>query len=174
MKYAYVHKNLRQLNLERMVIFGCHVLTMIACFLPWFAATPAYERIFYYSSFRGPGFLIGICIFLISLSVVILFLDKILERNVIKIPFNENYFFITAGIQQVFLIVLMWSVLLATGNNYAEHSLRFGIFVAFAVQVCALVATFLNFQLDKQHEAKAFFQHPEPPKPEKPNDNQSS
>lgn len=166
MKYAYIHKNIRTLNLEKLVIFGCHFLTLIACFLPWFAAKPAYEKIFYYSSFRGPGFLIGIVIFLISLSVVVTFLDKIFERNAIRFPFNENYFFFGAGLQQVFLIILMWSVLIATGNNYAEHSIRFGIFVAFAVQVCGLVATFLNFQLDKQHQAKAFFRHPELPKKE--------
>lgn len=170
MRYAYIHKNLRELNFESQVILGCHVLTMAACFMPWFAARPAYDDFFWYSSFRGPGFLMGIMIFLISLSVVILFLDRILERNVIKLPFNANYVYLFAGAQQIFLIVLMWSVLLATGNSYTEHTLRFGIFMAFTVQICGLVATFLNFQLEKQKEAKSFFQHPEAPKAETTNE----
>ena len=140
--------------------------------MPWFTATPSYEKLFWYSSFKGPGFLIGTFIFLISLVVVVTFLDKILERNIIKMPFSQNYFYLGTGLQQIFLIVLMWSVLLATGSNYAEHSLRFGIFMAFAAQICGLVATFLNFQLDKQKEAKAFFQHPEVPKTEKPHEQQ--
>jgi hypothetical protein len=172
MKHAYIHKNLRELNFESQVILGCHFLTLLACFMPWFAATPAYEQVFWYNSFKGPGFMIGTVIFIISLLVVVTFLDRILERNVIKLPFSRNYVYLFAGVQQIFLIVLMWSVLMATGSNYADHSLRFGIFMAFAVQVCGLVATFLNFQLEKQKQAQSFFQHPETPKPEAPHDKQ--
>lgn len=172
MKYAYVHKNLRELNFEEQVIFGSHVLTILACFAPWFAATPAYETVFWYTGFGGPGFLIGICVFLISLGISFTFVDRLLEKNSIKLPFKWNYLYAAAGIQQIFLIILIWSVLIAIGSSYADHSLRFGIFMAFAVQVCGLVATFLNFQLDKQKEAKAFFQHPEVSKPEPKNDKQ--
>jgi hypothetical protein len=172
MRYAYVHKNLRELNFEEQVIFGSHFLTLLACFAPWFAATPAFENLFWYSSFGGPGFLIGICIFVISLGISITFIDRLFEKNSIKLPFNLNYLYAAAGIQQIFLIILMWSVLLAIGSSYAEHTLRFGIFMAFALQVCGLVATFLNFQLEKQKEAQSFFQHPEPPKPEAPHDKQ--
>lgn len=162
MRYAYVHKNLRQLSFEKKVILGSHALTLVACFTPWFEAKLTYEPDFLYNAFGGPGFLIGIFIFTISLIIVLLFTDRLLEKEVIKLPFSENYLYFGAGAQQILLIILMWSVLLATGDNYADHAIRFGIFIAFIAQISGLVATFLNYQLDQQHEAKRFFQHPEP------------
>ncbi len=162
MRYAYVHKNLRQLSFEKKVILGSHALTLLACFFPWFGADPKYEPEFFFNAFSGPGFLIGYFIFTISLVIVLLFVDRLLEKEVIKLPFSENYLYFAAGAQQIILIILMWSVLLATGDNYSDHAIRFGIFVAFVSQVSGLVATFLNHQLDQQHQAKQFFQHPEP------------
>lgn len=164
MRYAYVHKNLRRLSFEKKVILGSHALTVLACFFPWFGAKPLYEPDFFYSAFSGPGFLIGYFIFTISLVIVLLFVDRLLEKEVIKLPFSENYLYFGAGAQQILLIILMWSVLLSTGDDYAKHAIRFGIFIAFIAQVSGLVATFLNYQLDRQHEAKQFFQHPEPKK----------
>ena len=168
MRYAYVHKNLRQLSFEKKVILASHALTLLACFFPWFEADPTYERKFWFNAFDGPGFMIGIVIFTISLVIVLLFLDRLFEKEVIKLPFSENYLYFGAGAQQVLLIILMWSVLLATGNDYGDHAIRFGIFLAFIAQISGLVATFLNHQLDRQHEAKAFFQHPEPTKKSEP------
>jgi len=160
MKYAYIHKNVRELNFESLVVAGCHFFTVVACFMPWFAATPTYGQIFWYNSFKGPGFLIGIMIFLISLSIVILFLDRIIEINKIKLPVSANYVYLVAGMQQLFLIILLWSVLVAVGSSYSDHALRFGIFMAFALQVCGLAATYLNLQIEKKQAAKDFFQHP--------------
>lgn len=160
MRYAYVHKNLRQLSFEKKVIFGAHVLTLAACFTPWFEATPAYTEDFWFNAFSGPGFLIGIFIFTISLVVTCLFLDRLFERNVVKLPFPESYLYFGAGAQQILLIVLMWSVLLATGNDYGNHTIRFGIFVAFVAQIAGLVATFLDYQIQQQKQVKQFFQHP--------------
>jgi len=161
MRYAYVHKNLRKLSFEKKVILGSHALTLAACFFPWFEAEPTYEPNFWFNAFSGPGILIGFVIFTISLVITLLFLDRLFEKEVVKLPFSENYLYAAAGTQQILLIILMWSVLLATGNDYGDHAIRFGIFVAFIAQVSGLVATFLNYQIDMQNQAKAFFQHPD-------------
>lgn len=163
MRYAYVHKNLRDLIFEKQVILGSHALTLVACFFPWFEAKPSYEADFWYNAFRGPGFMIGLFIFTISLVIVLLFLDRLFEKERVKIPFPENYLYFGAGAQQILLIVLMWSVLMATGDDYGDHAIRFGIFVAFVAQISGLVATFLNYQLEKQNQAKQFFQYPGEP-----------
>lgn len=160
MKYAFLHKNLRTLSFEKKVIFFSHCITLVVCFFPWFEADPAYVKTFFYNAFQGAGFLIGIFIFLISLIIVLLFLDRLFEKEVVKLPFSENTLYFVAGAQQILLLVLMWSVLIATGKDFGDHEIRFGIFIAFVAQVAGLVATFLNYQLDKQHEAKNFFQHP--------------
>ncbi len=160
MKYAFLHKNFRELTFEKKVIFFSHFVTLVVCFFPWFEADPAYEATFFYNAFQGPGFLIGAFIFLISLIIVLLYLDRLFEKEVVKLPFSENTLYFAAGAQQVLLLVLIWSVLISTGKDFGDHEIRFGIFIAFIAQISGLVATFLNYQLDRQHEAKKFFQHP--------------
>ncbi len=167
MRYAYVHKNLRQLNFEKKVILAAHAITLIVCFFPWFEADPAYEPTFFYNAFQGPGFLIGTFIFVISLIITLLFLDRLFEKETVKLPFGENLLYFIAGVEQILLLILVWSVLVYTGKDFGDHEIRFGIFVAFVAQVSALVATFLNYQLDRQHEAKKFFQHPDQQKSSK-------
>jgi len=161
MKYAFLHKNFREFNFERKVIFLAHLATLVFCFFPWLEINPAYEAKFYYNAFQGPGFLIGIFIFVISLVIVFLFLDRLFERELIKFPFSENWIYYVASIEQVILLILVWSVLNNIGNGFIEHNLRYGIFLAFVAQISALVATFLNHQLDKQHQVREFFNHPD-------------
>ena len=160
MRYAFLHKNFRDLSFEKKVIFFSHLITLVVCFFPWFEANPAYEATFFYNAFQGAGFLIGTFIFSISLVIVLLFLDRLFEKEVIKFPFSENTLYFVAGAQQILLLILMWSVLISTGKDFGDHEIRFGIFVAFVAQVSGLVATFLNYQLEKQQEAKKFFNHP--------------
>lgn len=161
MKYAFVHKNFRQLSFERKTIFLAHALTLVFCFFPWFSADPVYESEFFYNAFEGAGFLIGTFIFLISLIITLLFVDRLLEKRKVKLPFPENWLYFGAGLQQLLLLVIMWSVLAAIGNDFENHEIRFGIFFVFIAQVCALVATFLDFQLEQQKKARSFFANPD-------------
>lgn len=160
MKYAFVHRNFRALSFERKTIFLAHFLTLILCFFPWFQAEPVYGDPFYYNAFSGPGFLIGYVVFLISLVIFLLFVDRLFDKRKIKLTFPENYLYGICGLEQVLLIVLAWSVLLATGKEFENSRIMFGIFVALIAQISALVATFLEMQQDKQQEVKDFFQMP--------------
>ncbi len=161
MKYAFLHKNFRSLNFEKKVIFLAHLATLVFCFFPWFEANPTYSPPYFLNAFQGAGFLIGFLIFTISLIIFLLFLDRFFERELIKLPFSENTLYYVVGLEQILLITIMWSVLSVTGKDFADHSIRYGIFLVFVAQVSGLVATFLNHQLDKQHEALDFFAHPE-------------
>lgn len=162
MRYAFLHKNFRELNFEKKVILISHLLTMIFCFFPWFEADPAYDAKFTYNAFQGPGFLIGFFVFLISFVVALYFLDRLFESERVGLPMPENTLFFGASLQQLLLIVLAWSVLFATGKDFGDHAIRFGIFLSFVAQVAALVGTFLNMQLDRQRQAQSFFNHPTP------------
>ena len=160
MRYAFLHKNFRELNLEKRVIFIAHILTMLFCFFPWFEADSQYVATFTYNAFTGTHFLIGCCIFLISLLITIYFLDRILESERVTLPISQKALFFGASIQQILLIILAWSVIVAAGRDFGEHAVRFGIFLAFVSQIAALVATFLNAQLDRQQQARSFFKNP--------------
>jgi len=160
MRYAFLHKNFRELNLEKRVIFIAHFLTMIFCFFPWFEADSEYVATFTYNAFSGAHFLLGSCIFVISLLITIYFLDRMFESEKVPLPISQNTLFFGASLQQILLIVLAWSVIVATGKDFGEHAVRFGIFLAFVAQIAALVATFLNAQLDRQQQARSFFKNP--------------
>ncbi len=160
MRHAFLHKNFRELNFEKKAVLISHVLTLIFCWFPWFEASKDYIPTFNYNAFSGPGFLIGTFVFLISLLVVVYFLDRLFESERVKLPMSENSLFFAAGALQILLIVLAWSVLFSVGRDFSESGLRFGIFLTFVSQVAGLVATFLNAQLDRQTQARAFFRAP--------------
>jgi hypothetical protein len=149
MSYAYLHKKFRDLGFEKQVIFVSHFGTLILCFSPWFVANIKYGNPIIYTAFNGPIFLIGSFIFLFSLIVFLLFLDCIFERKKIKLPFDEAFFYFFVGFQQIFLLILAWSVLIK--STYINSEIRFGIFFIFILQIAGLVATFLFNQLDS-HE----------------------
>ena len=161
MRYAFLHKNFRELNFEKKVIFVSHILTVVLCFFPWFEYdigdfSPASS----YNAFGGPGAMIGFIIALISFVIGLYFLDRLFESERVELPVSENSLFFGASLQQLLLIVLAWSVLSFIGREYSQSAIRFGIFLAFVAQVTALVATFLNIQLDRQHQAQSFFNNP--------------
>ncbi len=81
-----------------------------------------------------------------------------------------------AGTIQIFLILLMASVLLLEGKHIGNVELRFGIFAALIAQIAGLVSGYLEIQSQKKKKARSFFQNPsekmtpsaeveEPPKP---------
>ncbi len=160
MKYAFLNKNFRNLSFEKKTIFLSHALTLIFCFFPWFSSTPIYGEDFFYNAFKGPGFLIGFFIFIISLVIVMLFVDRLLEKQKVKLPFPESFLYGVAGIQQIILLILAWSVLASTGLEQEGGTIRFGIFLVFIAQISGLVATFLFFQIEAQKTARGFFKHP--------------
>ena len=167
MKYAFLVKNFNHLSFEEKTIFLAHLGTAVSCLFPWFSASPLYGESISYLAFFGPGFLIGFFIFLISMTVSLFFVDKILETKKFKSLTRNlsnlqlNYLFVAAGVEQIVFLVLMWSVLLSVGNDFGESEIRFGIFMAFLAQVVGLTAAFLAIQNEKQKAAKSFFSHPE-------------
>lgn len=153
------------------MIFGAHLLTLVLCFFPWFSAELSSGSIrsekFFYTAFSGPGFLIGVALFLFSLFVVVVFLDELLGINRIKLPLSRASLYLVVGAQQVFLLLLVWSMLHSLGSEFSVSEIRFGIFFVFVAQVTGLVAAFLNAQAERQAQAKRFFRHPTKPEKEK-------
>ena len=142
------------------VIFLAHALTALFCFLPWISVEPLYDSPYWNSGFFGPSGLIGLFIFLFSISVVVIFFDKLLETKRIKLPFSEESFFFGVGAQQVLLIVMAWSVLVSVSRDFEVSEIRFGIFVALLSQIIGLVAASLQMKKDRKQRAMDFFQQP--------------
>jgi len=145
---------------EHQVVVGVHALTCVLCFFPWFSAEPIGDIPFYYNAFGGESFLIGFLIFFISLGVLLLFLDQLLEKHRVQLPCDKNHILMGLGFQQILLSVLAWSVLLKVGANFATSSLRFGLFAILLAHIVGVVSLYLHIQKSKQKKARSFFQHP--------------
>ncbi len=157
MSHAYLKKNLDRLSFELKIVFLVHVLTMFFCLAPWFSAVPLYDDPFYYTAFEGshfPGFMIGICIFLVSFIVSAFFGNKMVEYRRVVLPFSENKFYVMAGGQQIVLLVLMWSVLFSMGQDFESSEIRFGFFATFIAQVAGLTAALLHIKNVKQRSVR--------------------
>ena len=115
---------------------------------------------FSYSAFSFFSFLIGSLIFLISLGVVLLFLDKLFDWNRIKLPIAERYVYLFASGEQIIFLILAWSVLFSETRSLSPVEIRFGIFVCFLVQVIGVVAAQLHYQNVQKRNARRFMQHP--------------
>ncbi len=159
--HSVARHNYRKLDLEHQVLLSVHALSVVLCFFPWFSAEPLGVKPFYYNAFFGETFLIGALIFMVSLVVVLLFLDQLMDRNRIQFPVDRNYIFLGISFQQILLAVLAWSVLLRVGAGYyASSSLRFGLALLILAQIVGTVAVYLHIQKSKQKKARSFFQHP--------------
>ncbi len=159
--FAFIHKNFRKFCFETKVLFWANWATIVFCFFPWLSVNPSYGEKFFINAFSGPGFLIGTLTFLISVAIVIVFLDKIAETKKIKLPFSETNIIVIATIQQLIFIVLAWSVLFSVGNDYESATIRFGFFAIFLSQTTGAVAIFLRRKNEIQQAARSFLQHPE-------------
>jgi hypothetical protein len=164
MKYAYLNRNLKKLSFEEQVVFFSHLATLLFCFFPWISVEPLYDEPYWNSAFSGPGTLIGVFIFGVSLLVVLYFLDRILESKRINFPFDVQHLFYGAGIEQMIFLILSWSVLLSVSREFENSEIRFGVFACVLTQIVGLVATYLYSQTKQKKEVQSFFQHPTPPK----------
>ncbi len=163
-RFAFIHRNFRTLVFETRVILLANFATLVFCFFPWLSVNPNYGEKFFLNAFAGPGFLIGSFIFLISIVVVIILLDKICETKKINLSFPETKILTIATIQQLVFIVLTWSVLFSVGRNYESATIRFGFFAIFLSQITAAVAIYLRKKNESQKSARDFLQHPKTPK----------
>jgi len=169
MKYAFLHRNFKRLSLEQRVIFVCHALTVAFCFFPWISIEPIYlEDAYWNSAFSGRGALIGFFIFMLSLSVMLYFLDLIFESKRIKIPFAADKFFLTVGIEQIIFLILAWSVLMPMSQDFEASEIRFGFFASFFAQIVGLVGSYLYSCGDKKRVVRDFFQPVEQETPASP------
>jgi len=164
MNYAFLAKNFRSFSTEEKIVFFGNLITVLSCFLPWFTADPMYGESFFYSAFGGPGALVGIFIFLISIFSVAVMSDRLFgskKTKFLKKYTSETNFFIFSGVQQVIFCVISWSILVFVSREFEDAQIRFGVFVAILSQVSALTAAILTKKNELEKQTKSFFHSPE-------------
>ncbi len=160
-KTAFLHKNFREMEFEMKIIFLVHLLTIAFCFMPWISYSPLYGDTYFNTAFGGLTKIIGILIFLVSLGICLIFVAELFKSKIIKLPVSKETIFIFAGIQQIILIVCVWSVLMFMGKGYDLSEIRFGIIFCLLFQVFGLVSAYLSSRIEKKDEVVRFFHQAE-------------
>lgn len=154
---AFLFRNFRNLDFEEKAIVLSNATTLVFCFFPWMSTTPLYGNSEFYSAFSGPTQIMGIAIFLLSAINISLFIDKIWQIKLWKSPLPENVVIGFLSLQQIVLIISVWSVLLAFGKNFEDTEIRFGISIALFSQIISLTANTLLTQKHKKKNVQDFF-----------------
>jgi len=165
--WAFIQKNLRDLDHEKKVILGAHFFTVLFCFFPWFKAQPIYGPEQSFNALQGPPFLIGFFMFVLAAAVVLYFADKIWESDRIHLPIKEHNFFNFCGGLIITFLILHWSVLWQYGQEVQDSEIRFGLSVVFLLQIFALAATHLHKKTKHHESVQSFFNHSPTTPPEK-------
>ena len=153
-------QNARRLSFEEQVLLGAHVTTAFSCFLPWVSYDPLYGPSNYQNAFSGATWLIGTLIFLASMAVMALFVDRLLDKHVLRKLLPEDPLLKGGSIFSIILLICAWSVIINIGQGYAGVELRFGLALCLISQVSALVSLWLRNKSEKKSEAEEFFQLP--------------
>ena len=166
MRLAFVHKNFRELNFEERAIFVLSFTTLISSYFPWFSY-PGNDGHVFQNIFQGETFLLGILIFLSSLVIFLFFLGKIFELKIYKKlrkAINKDQFFLektllVLAIQQLVLIILLWSIKISLIEFYPYAIFRFGISLAFVSQLANVLICSLLLKKNQQINIKKIFNH---------------
>ncbi len=153
-------QNMRRMGLEEQMLFGAHITTIVACFLPWVSFDPLYGPSSYLTAFSGAIWLIGAFIFVLSLAAVVIFLDKLLEKHVIKLKVAESTILTGISLLSLILLICAWSVLRHVGQGYAGIEVRFGLALCLIAQITALVSLWLQEKNSNKSQTQEFFQLP--------------
>ncbi|MCF7846503.1 MAG: hypothetical protein K9M51_00235 [Candidatus Gracilibacteria bacterium] len=167
-RFAFVQKNFRALSFESRMLLGTHAGTLLFCFFPWIGVQPLYGEPYFHSAFEGHTWLMGTFIFLISLAVVGLFLDELLEKHWFRWKVSKNKLFFVAGVQEIILLISIWSVLNVESRGFENAQIRFGFLLCVLLQVVGLVAVYLRARQAKKEQVVSFFQNAAHPKKEAP------
>lgn len=151
-----------RLSIEKKAIIASHGAVILFSFFPWVRLV------------RERGDEIDITLFLsgnvallsmlmivfLSLLVLFLFVDKLLNLKIAKVPFSLDYIYAIVGAQQFILLFLSLSSILIWVNLSGDSHISFGFFACFVAIVSGIVATFLDIRNEKKKKTQAFFQSP--------------
>lgn len=158
--FAFLAKNLRELNFEDQVILGANIGTAIACFFPWASLEPLYGPTHFMNAFSGASWLIGTIVFCLALFSVSLFWDDLFETRALSFRVPRRTLLGAASIQSLFLQLCAGSVLNSVGTEYAQVDFRFGLAACLLLQIVTIVAVWLRTRESKKEAVKDFFQLP--------------
>ena len=150
-------QNLLDLSIERRIIGIASVVTLIACFLPWYGSNSrlAINQVLW-NAFDSIGSVGGYLIAVFSLLSLVMIITPVVKENVSLanlLPWSESALLLFFSAQSAFVAMIFIPV-------YAQYALvqssnsgtRFGIYVALASSLAAAITALLVYQKENKDE----------------------
>lgn len=107
-------------------------LLMLSVFFPWYRDTDVYHTGDQFLGVTGPASFVGLSIFVLAVSSLLLTTYKIIGRRLVKLPWKESSFHVFVATESFFLLSLTTSIYLDIdfGVNLPVKEMLFGMTVA--------------------------------------------
>src|SRR3989344_1138242 len=150
---------LKYLEIEEKVLNIGSLLAILGIFMPWFGGEwsgqpKVWTGLGFYTSFVGLLILLA-HIFTLALTVL-----PLLGYSVIRISLRDIIRF-TIGIETVFLVVMVLSILTNVSFDFSQVEVRFGIYLTLVGSIIVSLYAFLRMQQERKRSAQELFHHPE-------------
>lgn len=128
------------------------LILAISTLLPWYADLDSYKIGDQFLGITGPASFVGIVVLLLSLGSLWLFLYRLMERRVPRLPVREAIFHLFVGIESLFLLLMVNSIFFHPkfGVNITLKESRFGMTLAIIGAVIMVIGAY--FQNKKEIE----------------------
>ena len=150
---------LKYLEIEEKILNIGSLLAILGIFMPWFGGEwfgqpKVWTGLGFYTSFVGLLILLA-HIFTLALTVL-----PLLGYSVIRISLRDIIRF-TIGIETVFLVVMVLSILTNVSFDFSQVEVRFGIYLTLVGSIIVSLYAFLRMQQERKRSAQELFHHPE-------------
>jgi len=124
----------------KMMGFGA-LITVVSVFLPWYRDLDSFNTGDKFIGLSGPLYLLGFLVMALALSSLALFLVRLFEGKMPKLPLSESHSHMFVGVFNLFLLLITNSIYFHSkfGVNITMKEMRFGMMLAFVGSTLVLV-----------------------------------
>jgi hypothetical protein len=150
---------MKYLDIEEKILNAGSILAIFGVFMPWFGGEwfgqpEVWTGLGFYTSF------VGLVILLAHLFTLSLTLLPMLGYSLIR-PALRDIIRFTIGVETVFLVIMILSILTNVSFDFSQVEIRFGIYLTLVGSIIVSLYAFLRMQQERKRSVQELFHHPE-------------
>lgn len=142
---------LKQLALNKKLVFIGSALLIISVFLPWYKDIDRFKIGETFLGISGPLYLAGFIVLIAGIASFGIILLKLLEKSVPKLPLKENHLHIATSGFSILMLIMTASVYFHDkfGINLTDKSMGFGMILAFIGSGLIMLGAILSLRKEE-------------------------
>jgi hypothetical protein len=150
---------MKYLDIEEKILNAGSILAIFGVFMPWFGGEwfgqpEVWTGLGFYTSF------VGLIILLAHLFTLSLTLFPMFGYSIIR-PSLRDIIRFTIGVETVFLVIMILSILTNVSFDFSQVEIRFGIYITLVGSIIVSLYAFLRMQQERKRSVQELFHHPE-------------